>query len=254
MALDERIADAPNDARLYLQRAQLHGEHEEWSRAFKDYETAKTLDPSLETGLLRGKALLAAGHPKAALVLLNDFLRRHPQHWQALLCRARVLGRLDRRQDSLGDYREALKLTTMPEPDLVLEAADAHAATGLADEAVRILDGGIEKLGRPPALVIRVIDLEVSMMRFDNALLRIDKMAATAPVPGPWLARRASVLAQAGRYDESMEAWKILLDRLASLPDAERGSHAMNILKEQAQQAMASLGNMSANAQSPTTP
>lgn len=252
-ALDERISTDSHDPLLYLQRAQLYGEHEEWGRAFTDYNTAKELDPQLDTGLLRGQALLAAGHPAGALVLLNHFIKQHPDHSQALVWRARVLAKLDRRGDSLGDYREALKYTAMPEPDLVLESADAFAALGFTGDAVRILDVGSEKLGCPPALEIRAIELEIDMKNFAGALTRVEVMRQSAPRPEPWMARRASVLAQAGRINESIAAWKSLIEHLSTLPAADRGSHAMSILKEQSQQAMASLGNPSRAAQSPPT-
>jgi tetratricopeptide (TPR) repeat protein len=254
MALDERIMTDSRDPQLYLQRAQLYGEHEEWSRAFKDYDTAKSLDPQLDTRLLRGQALLASGHHKGALVLLNNFLKQHPDHSRALVCRARVLAKLDRRSDSLVDYRQALRHTAMPEPDLVLEAAEAFAALGFRSEALQVLDAGNGKLGCLPALVIRAIELEVVTRDFNAALARVEVMRQVAPRPEPWMARRASVLAQAGRNAESISAWHALSQHLAALPDADRGSHAMNLLKEQAQQAIASLGNLSGDAQSPSTP
>lgn len=254
LALDERISASPEDPQLYVQRAQLYCEHEEWSKAFTDYDTAQKLDPRLDTGLLRGQGLLAAGHPAGALVLLNHFLERHPSQPRALACRARVLDRLDRREDALRDYREALRHTEIPEPDLVLESANAFAAVGLTCEAVQVLDAGIGKLGFLPALVSRAIDLETGMKNFEAALTRVEVMRKSAPRPEPWMARRASVLAQAGRIDESIAAWKSLTQHLAMLPVEERSSHAMNILTEQSQQALASLGNLSEGAQSPPTP
>jgi hypothetical protein len=55
------------------------------------------------------------------------------------------------------------------------------------------------------------------------------------------MARRAAVLAQAGRIEESQAAWKELEKHLASLPDQERTSRAMTNLAEEARQALASL-------------
>jgi len=53
--------------------------------------------------------------------------------------------------------------------------------------------------------------------------------------------KRARILAEAGRADESMAAWRSLIEHLKGLPAAERGSHSMSLLSERARQAMAAL-------------
>ena len=52
------------------------------------------------------------------------------------------------------------------------------------------------------------------------------------------MARRATVLAQAGRIEESRAAWKALVEHLDSLPENERRSHAMSALREEASAAL----------------
>ena len=252
--MNERITTHPQDSQLYVQRAELYSEHEEWTKAFTDYDMAEKLNPQLETGLLRAKALLAAGHSRGSLMLLNNFLNRHPVQPQALVCRARVLLKLERQAEALSDYREALCHTEIPEPDLVLEFADTLATLGRAEEAVQVLNMGIGKLGCLPAFVLRAIELEIALKNFEAALARVDVMRQNAPRPEPWMARQASVLAQAGRLDESITAWKTLIDHLAKLPAAERGCHAMTVLKEESQQALVSLDHLSEVGQRRTTP
>jgi hypothetical protein len=55
------------------------------------------------------------------------------------------------------------------------------------------------------------------------------------------MAKRASILAQAGRIPESKAAWQALADHLNALPNLERGSHAMSKLAQDAKLALASL-------------
>lgn len=252
VAIDLQIATHTQNPHGYIQRAQLYFEHGEWSLALADYDMADKLDPKLETRLLRARVLLASGHPVDSLILLNNFLERHPGNPQAFACRARVLKKLNRHADSIRDYREALKHTETPEPDLVLEAANAITSIGSVREAVRVLDEGIGKLGHLPPFVLRAIDLEVMAKNYDSALARVGVMRQGAPRPEPWMARRASVLAQAGRIEESIAAWKALSLHLAALPSAERSSHAMSILKKETQQALASLDNRSEAGPSPS--
>jgi hypothetical protein len=54
------------------------------------------------------------------------------------------------------------------------------------------------------------------------------------------MARRALVLATAGRIEESRTAWKALIAHLDSLPDHDRNSRAMVQLRNEAGEALAS--------------
>ena len=82
------------------------------------------------------------------------------------------------------------------------------------------------------------MDFELAAQRYDDVLKRIDAMQASAPRPEPWMAKRASILAQAGRADDAKAAWTALRDHLLALPNLERGSHAMSRLLEEAQAAL----------------
>lgn len=235
------IESQPQDARLYLKRGEVYRQHEEWDKALADCDTARKLDPAIDVDLLRGRTLLESGSPQLALPLLIDFLKRHPDEPQALLCRARAYSKLNQPAEAIADYRACLKHTVNPEPDLIQETADALAAQGSVDEAVQVLSSGVGKLGPVPSLLLRAMDLEISIRDFDAALTRVDAMQKSAPRPEPWMAKRASILAQADRIPESLAAWQALADHLASLPNLERGSHAMSKLAQDAKLAITAL-------------
>jgi hypothetical protein len=116
------------------------------------------------------------------------------------------------------------------------------------------LEAGIEKLGTIPVLVLRLIDLEIGANDFSAALVRVETMRRTAPRPEPWMAKRASILAQQGRIPESRAAWQELITHLAALPSAERGSHAMSTLIEESRQALTSLASQPESSQTPSAP
>jgi hypothetical protein len=59
------------------------------------------------------------------------------------------------------------------------------------------------------------------------------------------MARRCSILAQAGRIKESRAAWIALFERIQALPNLERGAHAMQLIAEQATQAITALDSLS---------
>lgn len=253
--VNQQIATAPADAQLYLQRAELFRQHADWQAALADCDQAQPLDPAVDVALLRGRILLEAGRPADALPVLDGYVSRHPQHTQAWVCRARVLTYIGRHDAAIADYREALQRSPQPEPDLVLECANALVALGKSAEAVTVLDAGLTKLGELPSLALRALDIEVATGKIEAALARVETMRQHAPRPEPWMAKRASVLAQAGRLVESQAAWQALVGHLAGLPDAERRSHAIIHLMQQARQALAALDSLRpANETPPSIP
>jgi tetratricopeptide (TPR) repeat protein len=248
--LTKALKKTPSDPALRFELANLHGLHGDLKLALQNLDRVDALaSGKFPTDLLRGQAFLVAHDFGKAKEAFDRQLVSHPETARAWLLRARAERELGQHLASLADYREALKRTASPEPDLIEEVASALASNGKKEEATEVLAAGMEKLGKIPSLVLRALDLEVAMKNFDAALRRIEEARQTAPRPEPWMARRATILSQAGRIDESRAAWKALADHLASLPGRERTSRAMTRLNEEAQQALAKL-----NAPSPVKP
>jgi len=224
---------------MRFELANLHAQHGDTALALKDLDKVEALAPGkFPTDLIRGEAYFVARDFAKAKQALDRQLVSHPETARAWLLRARTERELGQPTASFADYREALKRTTSTEPDIVQELADALAAAGKKAEAVEVLNEGIQKLGQIPSLILRALDLEIELKKFDAALRRIEQARADAPRPEPWIARRATALAQAGRGEESRAAWKALIDRLDSLPDNERTSRAMSKLRDEAREAL----------------
>lgn len=240
--LAAELSAHPQDSRLYVRRTQLYIEHGEWRAALTDIERAERLgSDTAGLDLLRAQALAVGGLNTQAEALLADFLQTHADHGIALLAHARVLAKLERYEESLKAYRTALRRTTDPEPDLYQEVAEALTLHKHNDEAIETLQLGMARRGNVPSLVLKAMEMEIALGRFDEALKRVDVMEQQAPRPEPWMARRAALLTQAKRFDDARSAWTALRDRIAALPNLERGSHAMSLIFEEAQQALAAL-------------
>lgn len=242
---NEEIAAHPEDGQLWYRRGFLNVLHGAWESALVDLEKADRLAPGkFATNWLRGQALTTAGQYAAAKAVLNDFITQYPDHGGALASRARALVQLKEHTAALADYRAALIKTPNAEPDLVQEVVDALISQQQNEEAADLLEVHLKRLGNSPGLVMKALEMEVVLGRYDAALTRVDVLQQTAPRPEPWMAKRASVLAQAGRIHESQAAWQALITHIQALPNLERGAHAMQLIAEQAQQAVASLKSL----------
>lgn len=248
---DDRVAhfikvlkNDPADVNARHDLARAYVEHGDWELALTELDRADAMippDSDLDFSLTRARALVIGERAAEARQVLDSFLTKSPGHSVALLERARVLDLLKMPDLSLADYRMTLEITMNPEPDLFIEVADHLVKQHLNGEAISVMCKSIETKGQVPSLVLKVMELEMAAGLYDDALKRVDTMAALMPRPEPWMAKRATVLAQAGRIDESKLVWRALLTHIDSLPDLERGSVAMTNLTTQARLALASL-------------
>ncbi len=235
VAITAEIATKPDDAQLYLRRAELHRAHEDWLDAAKDYDRAAMVAPELSAvDLGRGKMLLASGQPAAAITVLDRFIERTPNFPDAVVTRARAKEKIGEHAAAAADYSRAIEMAGRPEPEYYTERAQALAAGGPEQypAALRGLDEGIAKLGPIVTLTIPAIELELRTKNFDAALARIDRHLANAPRKETWLARRADILSQAGRAAEARGAYESTLAAIDALPVYRKQTKAVLTLRE----------------------
>ena len=221
-AVDAALASAGTDAELWQRRARLHLEHGEWTLVLVDLERAERLAPAQDdSDWLRGQALALGGRSAAALVALNAFLQRHPEHPGARLSRARLRLQQGQEQAALDDCRAALE--EEPDAETVLEGATVLVRQQQFTQAADLLARHLERLGEVPFLLRMALDVELRLGRHEAALTRVEALQRRAPRPEPWMARRAEILGKAGRTREALAAWRALHDHLQRLPNLERG-------------------------------
>ena len=239
-AITAKIKRDPKNASLYLQRGELHRLHRDWAKAAADYDRAERLQPSLKiVGLARGKMLFESGKLQRVRLTLDRFLSQQPDHYEALITRARVFAKLGARDDAAKDFSKALAISSEPEPELYLERAQVLAGDEQRiDQALRGLDEGINKLGPLATLQLAAIELELRRKNYDAAVTRLDQIAAQSQRKEAWLVRRGEILKLAGRDEEARAAFNAALDAIASLPAAHRQSRAVTALELRARSAL----------------
>lgn len=239
------IAARPDDAPLYLRRAVLHLEHGDWRACLLDVgEAERRQTQDIGADFVRARALSAGACFAEAKVALDRFIAAHPEHAPAILERARVLRALGKTEQAAEEFARAMTRIPRPEPDQVFELAAFLCAAGREAEALAAIDQALKVTPGVPSLIECAVKIEMDRKNFDAALRRIEEAIRSVKTKEPLMARRAAVLAQAGRITESLAAWRELQVRLAALPGAERESHAMASLLKRTRHAIGALTSL----------
>jgi predicted Zn-dependent protease len=236
IAISAKIKLDPKNASLYLQRGELYRLDRHWTRAAADYDRAARLQPGLSVvDLARGRMLFESGRLRQAKIVLDRFLTRHPDHFEGLITRARVLTRMGSRTQAARDFTQALPLVSTSEPELYLERAQVLAGDSRhIEEALRGLDEGINRLGPLVTLQLSAIELELRRNNYDAALTRLDTITAQSERKEMWLVRRGEILKSAGRNEEARAAFSAALAAIESLPPERRQNRAVTALQNRA--------------------
>ncbi|MEY4528652.1 MAG: hypothetical protein RL768_2371 [Nitrospirota bacterium] len=233
------LKNAPDRPELYVKRGELYRLHEEWEAALADCDRAAALAPSLEAvDILRGRVLLSAGRAGTAEDVLRRVLNAHPNHPQALLLHAEALEQLGQFEQAAVDAERGLVYLPQPDPDEFFKAARLSVKAGRVEQAIGILDRGIQQLGGIASLQRAAIDLELRRGDVEAGLARLERLAAASLRKETFWAERGDILKQAGRAQEADQAYRAALTALESLTAALRRTPAIIDLESHVRSAL----------------
>ncbi|MDQ3181920.1 MAG: hypothetical protein M3Q33_15555 [Acidobacteriota bacterium] len=204
IAVTKEIKKDPNNAALYLKRAELYRLHEEWKRSEKDFDRAEKLNSNLAVvNLGRGKLWLDARQFTKAKLTLEKFLAKEPESFEGVLTMARVSAKLKQTETSVKYFTDAIAISPQDSAEIYLERAETLVSAGKIDDALNGLDEGTEKFGGLVTLQTAAINLEVTRKNYDAALARLEKLSAPMPRKESFFLRRGEILLQAKRKCEA---------------------------------------------------
>ncbi len=223
--LDAGIAAAPGEARLYLKRAALHRDHEDWPAALADIAIVRRLAPTLAEADFREAAIRHdQGKFARARALLDSYLAAIPASADGRVLRARVLNALGEPALAVADLDAVVAAAPRPSPDRYLERARILRAMGpdRRGELLAGLDEGVRRLGPVVALIDLAIEVTAAEGRAEAALRWLDRLPAKLVASPEWLARRGDIYAAAGRGPAAKRAYREALAALEALPPRRR--------------------------------
>ena len=223
--LTEDLAKDPRNTRLLLERGERLRSHGDLDAARADFTRALELEPGFQPARVRlALVARAAGKTNEALGLLDEAIRREPDHLLALSARADLRARAGMVRGAVVDYDDVIRRSTPARPELYVARARAQraASTNSGPEVLAGLDAGIRALGPVPALESMALAVERERGDTAAALRRIARLAESAERKERWLSERGDVLAEAGRAAESKEAYREALTAIDRLPERQR--------------------------------
>lgn len=202
--VDRRIADKPDDAARYADRAWLHERLFEWTAAEADYGKAVALDPTIDRYMSRSRARLTRNNLPGALADAREAYALDNANQEASDLLADILAQT-------GKFDEALALLD-PDPDLSVEGGDDKvtfraeilARAGRLEDLDTLLSDAI---GRRPSLAslrnVRCWTNGLLNRELEAALSDCDRAIELASDPAGYYDSRGMVHFRAGRLAEA---------------------------------------------------
>ena len=236
-AITLQIARAPNRAELYFQRGELYRADSHWKQAERDYRKAKELAPGMAaTDLGLGLLYLNSGRLHESKQALDRFIAHQPDHAQARVARGHVFSKLGNRMNAVGEYSKALMLH--PDPEIYIEKSQLLLSENKLEEALIAIDQGIRTLGPIVTMELFAIDVELRLEHYDQAVQRVDRIAAQSERKEAWFVRKGEIFEQALRNEEARKAYLSATEAIADLPPSRKNTGYTRELEERIRHAL----------------
>lgn len=198
----EAIAQDPENAALYANRAYYLRLGEHLDESLADLEKGYELEPAnqaVAVGL--GLTLSAMGRDAEAEAALTRFLGAGGRSVPAYAGRAAIRARAGKFEEAIQDYTAALEIQR--DVELYLARGALQEATGDLDAAAAGYHDGFETLGGAVTLRLALIRVETGRGNYDSALGLVDEELQRVPVKTTWLLRKSEVLRAAGETEDA---------------------------------------------------
>jgi len=185
VAVSNEIKIAPDSAYLYLKRAKLYFQHEEFNKSIKDLEKSESLGyDSIEQKLLFAKSNFSLMDFVTALSYCEDILKTEPNNVRAIKVKAETYLEQGNFQKSALAFEEVIRHSSENFPENYIDASNAWEMLNNDigyQNATEIVQEGIEKLGNLISLYDRLIELAINAKDYNSAIEVQRKVITLSP-------------------------------------------------------------------------
>lgn len=240
--LDVRIAEKtaeiksdPKNLLLYMQRGELHAQHEQPDSALLDYQYAigNGFDSST-VFVLMAEAQLALGKLDDGLKSVERFLQMESEHLKGIHVRAQSYEAQGRFDDAISDFEMVLKKAESARPQDYVKLSELYLKRDTTDHAnaTEVLHRGIAKLGDIISLGMRLYELEKAQRNFEQAHFILNRMMEPLNRKERLLVEKAELFLMEEKTLEAAESLVEAENAIASLPVRFQSIGATVKLKE----------------------
>jgi len=204
--LSKRIDRYRNLAQLHLQRAQLHINNKDFTKASTDLNRAMIIDPSLEEApLFLAEILMEEKHENEAVKLLNNVLKVTKK--QEIKNRGyQLLGDIymDKGEASmaLDMYKKVFDSHGAYEQQHYVKIADAYYELGEFKNSIKILKLGLSTMIKKEMIQEKIVDISMQEGHYTLALSVLDKMIIEDKTKARLYYKRAQIFKEQGKLVE----------------------------------------------------
>jgi tetratricopeptide (TPR) repeat protein len=201
--INHSIEQQPNEQALYIQRGYIYSENGEFDSAKADYQQAEELGPPALVALNWGILYYRMGDFERATEYFDQYLEQFPKAAHAYEYRARAARDTGNYQQAIADLNSYFDLLEAPHPGNYIAAANMLHDMQQTEQALQLLDKGMEKIGLTPQLQRRAIELELERDQVSNAIARQDSLRKPLNANPLWKLQMAELLLQDNRDEEA---------------------------------------------------
>lgn len=198
------IEQQPEAAALYLRRGADYVRLGELDAAELDFSRAESLGSEWAVVYERGRMYYQQEQFEASLIAFSDFLEYDPLHAEARVQRARAAVALGQFDAAMGDYTVYFEQSASPHPGDYLVAAQLLTAGNQVDQALTLLDSGMERLGLTPQLQRYAVELELQRLDYAAAIERWESLHQAMAQDPAWKIDLARLHFQAANTERAL--------------------------------------------------
>jgi len=225
-------------ARLLIQRAEVHRQNQQWQRAWSDYQLALQLSNELgldmDIWFYMARSRLQAGKPDESTELLEKILQINPEHKAARLNLARSRYQLKEYELAHNEMNLFIELLDRPTPDQYLERATMARKISVAGAPLALdgLEQAVKALGPIVTLVKPLIELYLQLGHEEKALKLISSMPQMIQNLPRWQMIKGDIYAIQLRKLDAQQQYKTALAQFNKMPTGRQKTEAMQQLKQ----------------------